>query len=95
MKIKASKEINSDAAKLKEYVNIISKNINSLQGYMSVIPQFWKGKDSESFVKKYNTAIVELRKYEKNFNDYYKFLTKVYDIFSTLDEKYGVSINLE
>lgn len=95
MRIKVSKEINSDASLLEDYIGNINKGINSLQESINSIPNFWKGKDSDAFVEKYNNAISELRKYEKNLNEYYKFLTKVYDIFSTLDEKYGVPISLD
>ncbi len=95
MRIKASSGINSDANKLAQIINDISKDIKKIQDCIDAIPKCWKGTDSDSFVAKYNKSLIELKKYEKNLNNYYTFLTKVYDIFCTLDEKYGIPINTE
>lgn len=96
MKIVATSSINSDATKIKEHIDKLTYDINFIQDYIDYIPQMWSGADGKKFVNKYkNEVLPVLREYEKNFNEYYTFLTKVYDIFKTLDEDYNKPINTE
>ena len=96
MKIVATRKINADAAKIKEHLDKLTYYINYIQDYIDYIPQIWSGEDGKSFVNKYkNEVLPTLREYEKNFSTYYSFLTKVYDIFETLDEKYNKVISTE
>lgn len=96
MKIVAANSINSDAAKIKEHIDRVSYDINFICDYVDFLPQMWSGDDGKKFVDKYkNEVLPVLREYEKNFNEYYNFLTKVYDIFRTLDENYNKPINTD
>ena len=96
MKIVASSAINSDATKIKECIDTLSKDIIELQNYADGIPQLWNDENSKKFVNKYKTEVLpELRKYEQTFKDYHVFLTKVYEIFRTLDENYNKEISTE
>lgn len=96
MKIVAESSINSDATKIKEYLDHLTYNINFIKDYVDALPQLWSGDDAKKFIDKYrNEVLPVLREYEKNFNEYYIFLTKVYDIFRTLDENYNRPINTD
>lgn len=96
MEIVATSNINTDANNIKNCINNLSKDINAIQNCINYIPQVWSGKDSESFINKYKNEILpELKKYEKNLNDYYTFLSKVYDVFNTLDESYNKNISTD
>ncbi len=96
MKIVAASSINSDAAKIKEYLNHLTYNINFIKDYVDALPQLWSGEDARKFTDKYrNEVLPALREYERNFVEYYNFLTKVYDVFRTLDESYNKPINTD
>ncbi len=96
MRIVAASGINSDANNIKQCIDKLTYDINFIQDYMDALPQMWSGADGKTFVNKYrNEVLPVLREYEKNFNEYYKFLTKVYDIFRTLDEDYNKPINTD
>lgn len=96
MKIVATSDINSDAAKIKGHLDKLTYYINYIQDYIDGMPQIWSGDDADAFVNKYKSEVLPtLREYEKNFNEYYNFLTKVYDIFKTLDENYNKPISTD
>ncbi len=96
MKIVAASSINSDAAKIKEYIDHLNYNINFIKDYIDALPQMWTGDDAKRFVNKYrNEVLPVLKQYEKSFNEYYNFLTKVYAIFRTLDENYNKPISVD
>lgn len=96
MKIVATSGINSDAAKIKQYINKLSYDIKFIQDYIDYLPNIWSGEDEKQFANKYQTEVLPtLREYEKNFNEYYNFLIKVYDIFKALDANYNKPINTE
>lgn len=95
MKIVATSSINSDAAKVKKKIDEFSNDISQIQDVINIIPQAWQGKDATSFINKYNEALVKLKKYEVSFNDYYKYLCKVYDIFNALEEAYNRPIDTD
>ena len=85
MKIIATGDISNDATKIKECVD----NLNA-------IPQIWVGDDATRIIKKYNDEFFpELKKYKQVLDDYYVFLTKVYEIFRTLDENYNKPISID
>lgn len=96
MKIVAESSINTDASEIKKCIDKLKYDINFIRDYMDTLPQMWSGEDGKKFVSKYkNEVLPALREYEKNFNEYYTFLTKVYDIFRTLDEDYNKPINTD
>ncbi len=96
MKIIATGDISNDATKIKECVDNLNKDINELKNYIDAIPQIWVGDDATRIIKKYNDEFFpELKKYKQVLDDYYVFLTKVYEIFRTLDENYNKSISID
>lgn len=96
MKIIAEREISKDVSNIKEYIGNISHQISYLQSVIDTIPKYWTGADAKKFIKKYNEeAIPQLKKFEKEFNNYVSFLSKIYKIYSALEENYNKNINTE
>lgn len=93
MKIVATSNINNEAVKIKGYIDQINYDIKQIEIIIECIPAGWQGTDATSFINKYKEAVFKLRQYINSLNDYYLFLTKVYDIFNTLDEVYSRSID--
>ena len=96
MKIIAEREISKDVSNIKEYIGNISHQISYLQSVIDTIPKYWTGADAKKFINKYNEeAIPQLKKFEKEFNNYVSFLSKIYKIYSALEENYNKNINTE
>ena len=97
MKIVATNDILLDANNMKiNSINEIILNIKSLEEIINVLPTVWSGADGKSFYNKYtNEVIPTLKEYQKQLDNYYEFLKKVYDLYETLDEVYSKNINLD
>lgn len=94
MKIIANKSTESKANAVKASIDFMYQKINEIDTSIGLVNTFWKGADSDSFVKKYNEAIIKLREYHSSFEDYYEYLLKIYSIFEAFEETYSKKIDL-
>lgn len=97
MKIIATNDILLDANDMKiNSINEIISHIKSVEEIINILPKVWSGADEESFHNKYiNEVIPTLKEYQKQLDNYYEFLKKVYDLYETLDDVYSKNINLD
>ena len=93
MKIVASSSLNSSANTIKKNLESINSSIKSIETDINNMKNIWLGKDADSFVKKYKDILQELKRYEASFEKYQDYLSKVYDIYKTLDDAYNKQID--
>ena len=95
MKVIANSSITTNAKEVRELIDTFSSDITILQSLVNEsIPNYWKGNDATAFIKKFNEEVFpELEKYRKSFKEYQTYLSKVYSVFSNLEEDYDKNIN--
>lgn len=92
MKIVITDGIRSDASIIRSNLDDFSLKKAQLKSILDTVPNAWKGTDATSFINKYNEALTKLTEFEKSFNEYYTYLSKVKGVFDTLDEVYDRKI---
>ncbi len=95
MKIVASSSISLDANNIGMYVQKISSDITQMKALIGYVSSFWIGEDATSFVEKYKEVFNKLDDFERNLEEYQKYLSQVEKVFDSLNESYDKKINTD